>query len=109
MPAEQAACTGFSGSRAPNSAALNLVEQEPWYFYGLERAGYIPPRRVRLEVLSDGTRSAPEHVAARLGAWEAEHRLIASDERWLVVDVDRHHNLHTTLAEAVRITTAPRC
>jgi hypothetical protein len=83
--------------------AVEGAEQEPWYFYGLERSGCVPPRRVRLEVLSDETRSAPEHVAARLGAWETEHRLIASDERWLVVDVDRHHNLQTTLAEAARI------
>jgi hypothetical protein len=46
--------------------------------------------------------SAPEHVAARLAAFEADQVLIPADPRWLVVDVDRHHNLQVVLNEAHR-------
>lgn len=43
-----------------------------------------------------------EHAAARLAAFESSHVgvLIPQDERWLVLDVDRWHNLNEVLADA---------
>lgn len=81
--------------------AVEGEREERWYFDGLVHRGHLDGRRIRLVVLpaTDGL-SAPEHVAARLAAFEAGHALIPEDPRWLVVDVDRHHNLQAVLHEA---------
>jgi hypothetical protein len=83
--------------------AVEGEREEPWYFDGLVARGLIDGKRIRLVVLpaTDGL-SAPEHVAARLAAFEATHALIPADPRWLVLDVDRHHNLQSVLNEADR-------
>jgi hypothetical protein len=84
--------------------AVEGAETEPWYFGGLIAQDLLPIRRVTIEVLAptpeDG-RSAPEHAAARLDDFLAVSPR-PPDERWLVVDVDRHHNLMDTLARAER-------
>jgi hypothetical protein len=83
--------------------AVEGEHEEPWYFEGLSEHGLIDTRRVRLVILpAEEGLSAPEHVAARLTAFEQQHALIPSDPRWLVVDVDRHHNLQAVLNEADR-------
>lgn len=83
--------------------AVEGEREEPWYFDGLVTCGYLQTGRIRLVVLppADGL-SAPEHVAARLAAFEAAYALMPADPRWLVVDVDRHHNLQSVLNEAHR-------
>lgn len=81
--------------------AVEGEREEPWYFDGLR--GLIASRRIRLVVLpSEGGLSAPEHVAGRLTRFEADNQLVDTDPRWLVVDVDRHHNLVAVLNEADR-------
>lgn len=76
-------------------ATLHIIategeKTEPWYFEGLDAAGFIDLRRVRIEILpsSDGL-SAPAAVLARLDAFVLPTRWRAFDRRWVVVDVDR--------------------
>jgi hypothetical protein len=83
--------------------AVEGEREEPWYFEGLSEHGLIDTRRVRLVILpAEEGLSAPEHVAARLTAFEQQHTLIPEDPRWLVLDVDHHHNLQAVLNEAHR-------
>jgi hypothetical protein len=84
--------------------AVEGEREEPWYFHGLADEGWIRPQHVNLVVLAtDEThKSAPEHVAERLRVWLHTHHLLPDDELWLVLDVDRHHNLQTVLNEAQR-------
>jgi hypothetical protein len=87
--------------------AVEGEREERWYFEGLRDLGWVPSQRVKLILLpaeAGSSLSAPEHVRNRLQAWLDEHQTsIDVDQRWLVVDVDRHHNLQAVLNEAHRL------
>lgn len=82
--------------------AVEGEREEKWYFEGLRDHGWIDTRRVRVEVLpAVNGESSPKHVVARLEAFESQNGdLISHDQRWLVMDVDRHKDLHDALTEA---------
>ena len=73
---------------------------EHWYFTGLQTRGHVHPSRVKVEVLpaTEGL-SAPEHTLDRAIEYVSRGNLIEGDQVWLVLDVDRHHNLDRTIAQ----------
>jgi hypothetical protein len=64
---------------------------EKQYFEGLRDREVVDPRRVHIEVIpaGDGTRSAPQHVVARLDEYRQRYQLNDTlDQLWLVIDID---------------------
>lgn len=66
-------------------------ETERQYFEGLQARGDVDRSRVQIQVIAtpeDGD-SAPEYVLERLTEFLDATQLLADDEIWLVIDVDR--------------------
>lgn len=63
---------------------------EPDYFYHLQNSDFIDGRKVQIEIIPSGTKSAPEYIIEALEKIATKNELKPIDQLWYMSDVD--HN-----------------